>query len=162
MCLVHYHKTKGYILYVLSFRQLTESLTLGLDGVEEGEEVRVQLLVVGVTEGGDGEWLEVEELGGWRELLRQNEVAERDGQLGLRGQPLVRDDSDEVLGREWLEDRDKETDHVLVLRILGLEEEVLVVEDEFRVNVLHKDPECLQHSTTATHNLLIGSVNAKQ
>ena len=131
------------MLNVLGFRQLTESLTLGLDGVKEGEEVRVQLLVVGVTKGGDGERLEVKELGGWRELLRQNEVAERDGQLGLRGQPLVRHDSDEVLGREWLEDWDKEADHVLVLRILGLEEEVLVMEDEFGVHVLHEDPECL-------------------
>ena len=34
--------------------------TLSLDGVKEGEEVRVQLLVVGVAEGGDGQRLQVQ------------------------------------------------------------------------------------------------------
>ena len=106
---------------------------------------------MGVTEGGDWEWLEVEELGGGRELLREDEVAERDGELCLRRQPLVRHDSDEVLRRERLEDRDKEADHVFVLRVFGLEEEVLVMEDELRVNVFDKDPECLQTTQSTNH-----------
>ena len=156
--------------------QQCDTLTLGLYGVKEGEEVRVQLFVVGVTEGGDRERLEVEQLRGRRELLREDEVAEGDGQLGLRGQPLVRHDADEVLWRERLEDGDEETDGVLVVRVFGLEEEVLVMEDEFRVHVFHHDPERLQatwhttrsdgvqetHQTVCDDCFTLTTVNTKQ
>ena len=131
-------------LYVKVSASTSQALTLGLDGVKEGEEVGVQLLVVWVTQGGDGERLQVQQLRGWRELLREDEVAERHRQLRLRAEPLVRDHSDEVLRGQGLEDGHEKADDVLVMRVLRLEQEVLVMEDELRVNILYQDPECLQ------------------
>lgn len=57
--------------------------TLGLDGVEEGELVAVEALKGWAPEGGDRKWLEVQELGGWGVLLREDQVTERDRKLGL-------------------------------------------------------------------------------
>ena len=70
-------------------------------------------------------------------------MAEGDGEERLGCDPAVGHHSYEVLGREGLEDGDKEVDHVLVLRILGFEEEVLVMQDDLTVNVLHINPESL-------------------
>ena len=63
---------------------------LGLNGVKVGEVVAVEGLVGGVPEGGDWEGLQVQQLRGRGELLRQDEVAERDGKLRLGGNPTVR------------------------------------------------------------------------
>ena len=84
------------------------------------------------------------ELGGWRVLLRKNEMSEGYGELGLRGDPSVGDDSDEVLWGQRLEHGDKELDELL-------EEDELVVEDHLAVHVLQEDPECL----TVSADLLI-------
>ena len=51
---------------------------------------------------------------------------------------------DEVLRGQGLEHGHKEADHVLVLRVLGLQEEVLVMEDDLTVHIHHQEPESLQ------------------
>ena len=58
-------------------------LTLSLDGIEVSEEVRVQLLVVGITQCGDGQWLQVQQFRGRGELLGEDEVAEGHRELSL-------------------------------------------------------------------------------
>lgn len=61
---------------------------LGLDGIE-GLEVRVEGLKLRVAQGGDGEGLQVQQLGGRRVLLGEDQVAEADWQHRLTGKPLV-------------------------------------------------------------------------
>lgn len=117
--------------------------TLGLDGVEEVQVVEV--LVLGVPQRRHGQRLQVEQLGGQRVLLGQNEVAEGDRQLGLGGDPPVADHPDEVLRGQRLKDGHEELDDVFVLDELLLEQEVLVVEDRLIVHVRHPDPEGLPH-----------------
>lgn len=58
-------------------------LTLSLDGIEVSEEVRVQLLVVRITQCGDGQWLQIQQFCGRGELLGEDEVAERHWELSL-------------------------------------------------------------------------------
>ena len=116
---------------------------LCLNGVEEVEAAGVEGLVGGVAQGGAGQRLQVEQLGGRRELLGQQQVAEGDGQLGVGGEPAVADEADEVLGRQRLADGHEELERVLVLGVLLLEQEELVVEDELGVDVLDEQPEGL-------------------
>jgi hypothetical protein len=104
-----------------------------------------------LLERGDRQRLQVQQLGVRRVLLRQDEVAEGDGQQHLRAEPAVGDDADEVLGRERLVDRDGEVEHVLVLGELVLEHEELVVQHVLRVHVLDEHPEALGE---AVHGLL--------
>lgn len=59
-------------------------------------------------------------------------------------EPSVRDHADEVLRWQRLKHRDKESHEVFVLGILGFEQEVLVVEDDLTVHILHQDPESLR------------------
>ena len=73
---------------------------------------------------------------GWRVLLRKNEMSEGYRELGLRGDPSVGDDSDEVLWGQRLEHGDKQIDGVFILAELLLEEDELVVEDHLAVHVL--------------------------
>lgn len=47
----------------------------------------------------------------------------------------------EILRRQWLKHRHKELDEVLVLAVFGLEQEVLVVQDDLWVYIFHQDPE---------------------
>ena len=63
-------------------------------------------------------------------------MAEGDWDDGLRANPAIRDDADEVLGREGLGDRHKELDVVLFSRKLALEEEEFMVEDLLSITVL--------------------------
>jgi hypothetical protein len=79
----------------------------------------VQLLELGLPQGGDGQGLQVQQLRGGGVLLGEDEVAERDREDGLRLQPAVGDDLDEVLGGERLKDGHREADLVLLLD-LGL------------------------------------------
>ena len=71
-------------------------------------------------------------------------MTEADREDGLAGDPSVRDDADEILGREGFKHGDKELDGVLVLAELLLQQEELVMEDVLTVHVLHEDPECLR------------------
>ncbi len=61
---------------------------LRLDGVE-GLEALVQGLKLRIPESGDGQWLQIQQLGRGRVLLRQDEVAEGDRENRLARQPLV-------------------------------------------------------------------------
>lgn len=47
----------------------------------------------------------------------------------------------EILRRQWLKHGHKELDEVLVLAVFGLEQEVLVVQDDLWVYIFHQDPE---------------------
>ena len=62
---------------------------------------------------------------------------------GALTKPAVGHHTDEVLRGQWLKDRHEERDEVLVLGILGLEQEVLMVQDHLTVHVLHENPEGL-------------------
>mmetsp|Transcript_58155 Transcript_58155/g.185069 ORF Transcript_58155/g.185069 Transcript_58155/m.185069 type:complete len:335 (-) Transcript_58155:3332-4336(-) len=115
---------------------------LGLDGVEV-RKVRVQCRVLVVAERRHRERLEVQELGGWGVLLREDEVAEGDGQLGLGPDPAVRHHPHEVLRGEGLLDRHREADVAVLLRELPFKYKVLMVQDGLAIPVLHKDPERL-------------------
>lgn len=59
--------------------------TLCLNGVEEGELVLVESLKGRVPESSDGQRLQVQQFGGWRVLLWQDQVPERHWQLSLTG-----------------------------------------------------------------------------
>lgn len=59
-------------------------------------------------------------------------------------EPAIRHHSDEVLWRQRLKHRDKESHQVFVLGILGFKQEVFMVEDDFTVHVFHQDPESLR------------------
>ena len=52
--------------------------------------------------------LEIQELGGWRVLFWKNQVSEGYGELGLRSDPSIGDDSDEKRRGQRLEHGDKE------------------------------------------------------
>ena len=77
-------------------------------------------------------------------------MAEGYGELGLRSDPSIGDDLDEVLRGQRLEHGDNELDGVFILAEL-LFEGKLVVEDHLVVHVLQEDPECL----TVSVDLLI-------
>ena len=62
---------------------------------------------------------------------------------GALTKPAVGHHTDEVLRGQWLKDRHEERDEVLVLGILGLEQEVLMVQDHLTIHVLHENPEGL-------------------
>ena len=73
----------GGVYIITRLARVRPALTLRLYGVEEGELLAVQLLEGVVPERRDGEGLEVEQLGGRRVLLREDEVTEGDRQLAL-------------------------------------------------------------------------------
>mmetsp|Transcript_20226 Transcript_20226/g.41320 ORF Transcript_20226/g.41320 Transcript_20226/m.41320 type:complete len:682 (-) Transcript_20226:1713-3758(-) len=122
--------------------------------VEEGREDlrlnRVEVRKVRLVEAGvlaqrrDGQRAQVEQLGVRRVLLGQDEVAEGDGQRGLRAQPGVGDDAYEVLRRQRVGDGDGEGDGVVVLGEFGLEDEDLVVEHLLLVHILDEYVEGLR------------------
>ena len=62
-----------------------ETPTLSLDGVEEREFILVKALKGTVSQGRHRQGLQVQELGWGRVLLREDQVPERDRQLGLTG-----------------------------------------------------------------------------
>ena len=106
-----------------------------LDRVELGERRLVEGGIL--TERGDRERLQVEQLRVRRILLWQDEVAEGDRQRRLRHQPAVGHDANEVLRWEGVGDWHGEGDGVVILRELLLEDEDLVVPDRLLVRVLH-------------------------
>lgn len=55
-------------------------------------------------------------------------------------QPLVTDNTDEVLRRQRLKNGHKKVQNMLFLSILLLEQEVLVMEQHFTVDIFYKDP----------------------
>ena len=59
------------------------SLTLCLDGIEEGKFAAVEVLVGRVPEGCHRERLQIQQFSWWRKLLWEDEVAERHWQLCL-------------------------------------------------------------------------------
>lgn len=65
-----------------------------------------------------------------------------------RTNPGVRDDTDEVLWRERIENWNKEFDGVLLRRILALQKEELMMQNHFTIHIFNKDPETLQKERT--------------
>ena len=49
----------------------------------------------------------------------------------------------EVLWGEWLKDWNKKVDHMLIRAIFTLEQEVLMVENNFTIHIFHQNPEGL-------------------
>ena len=72
----------------------------------------------------------------------------------MTSDPAIGDDADEVLGRKWIEDGHEELDDMLLLAELLLQQEVLVMEDHFAVDVLHEDPERLKQIKRSMINYL--------
>ena len=79
--------------------------------------------------------------------------------------PAVRDDRDVVVWRDGLEHRNSQGDVVLVLGISLPQNKAVVEENNFAVNIFHKDDKCL----CATVSLLVPpevrddrKINAKQ
>jgi len=141
---------------------------LGLDLVERFDGGRIDGLEFFVVEGGDGEVLEVEEGGRWRELFGKDKMLERNRDAGLRVQPSVRDDGDEVVRRNGFKHWDGDGDVVLVMLHNGVllpEDERIVEEDDLAIDILDEDGERL----SITMNLLFptevwgnGEVDAKE
>ena len=63
-------------------------------------------------------------------------MPERDGQLRLAPEPAVRHDANKVLRRQRFGDGHEKLDRMLVLREALFQEEVLVVQQHFAVDVL--------------------------
>ena len=95
----------------------------------------------GITKSGHRERLEVQQLGGRGVFLGQDEVSEGYGQHGFGVQPAVRHHLEEVLGRQRVEERGYEGDHVLFSRVRFAKEERFVVQDTFSIHILQDDPE---------------------
>ena len=77
-------------------------------------------------------------------------------QPGLRVEPTVRHDGDEVVGRLRVEDRHGEGDVVVLLAEALPEEELIVEEDELAVDVLGHDPERLGRAVDLVVPLKVG------
>ena len=97
--------------------------------------------------------LQVEKRRGRRELLRKDQMLERDWQTRFRVQPSIRDDGYVVVGRDGLEHRDRESDVVLVFCVALPEDKGIMEEDDLAIHVLDQDPEGLG----ASMNLLVPS-----
>mmetsp|Transcript_117329 Transcript_117329/g.373812 ORF Transcript_117329/g.373812 Transcript_117329/m.373812 type:complete len:986 (+) Transcript_117329:1016-3973(+) len=130
-------------------RGVERAESLRLNGVEHLEALcREEPLRIGVAQCRKRQWLQVEQLGVRRVLLGKDEVAERDRQQGLRVDPAIRDDADEVLRRQRLGDGHGEVQGVLLFGASFLQHEHLLVEDLLTVHILDEDPEGLG---TAVH-----------
>mmetsp|Transcript_16957 Transcript_16957/g.39592 ORF Transcript_16957/g.39592 Transcript_16957/m.39592 type:complete len:227 (+) Transcript_16957:2487-3167(+) len=117
---------------------------LGLNGVEHLHALCcVELLCFWVSQCRQRQWLQIKQLRvGWI-LLRQNEVAERHWQQGLRIDPAIRHHSDEVLWGQRLSDWHCEVQCVLLFGTALLQHEHFVVENLLTIDILDKDPEWL-------------------
>ena len=62
----------------------------------------------------------------------------------LLTKPFVGHNSYEVLRRKWLKHGNKELQRVLVRSKLAFEQEVFMMEDNFTVNIFHKNPHRLR------------------
>mmetsp|Transcript_15738 Transcript_15738/g.35712 ORF Transcript_15738/g.35712 Transcript_15738/m.35712 type:complete len:220 (-) Transcript_15738:3104-3763(-) len=76
-----------------------------------------------------------------RVLLGQDEVTEGDRKSCFGTEPAVGDDTNEVLGRQRIEDGDREGERVVVFSEFRFEDEQLVVENVFLVDVFDNDVE---------------------
>lgn len=114
---------------------------LGLDLVESLNGGRVDGLEFFIMKGGDRKRLEVEESGGWRELLGKDEMLERNGNAGLRVQPSVRDDGDEVVRWNRIEHWNGNCDVVFHFGVLLSKDERIAEEDDFTIDILDEDSE---------------------
>mmetsp|Transcript_43379 Transcript_43379/g.114245 ORF Transcript_43379/g.114245 Transcript_43379/m.114245 type:complete len:464 (+) Transcript_43379:1581-2972(+) len=123
-------------------RGIERAERLRLNRVENLQALRsIQPLRIGIPKSGERQRLQVEQLGVRRILLGQNKMTEGDGQRSLRIDPTIRDDSNEVLWWQWLRDRHREVQRLLLLCLAFLQHEHLVVQDLLAVDVLYKDPE---------------------
>mmetsp|Transcript_113777 Transcript_113777/g.326945 ORF Transcript_113777/g.326945 Transcript_113777/m.326945 type:complete len:596 (+) Transcript_113777:2084-3871(+) len=130
---------------------------LRLDGIENLQALRgVNLLSVRISQGGERQGLEIEELRVRRILLRQDEVAERHRQEGLRVDPAVGHHADEVLRRQRLRNRHSEVPSVLLLGPALLQHEHFLVQDLLTVDILDENPERLGSPMDARIPLEIG------
>ena len=124
---------------------------LSLDLVESLDGGRVDGLEFLVVEGGYRKVLEVEEGGWWRELLGEDEVLERNRDAGLRVQPSVGDNGDEVVRWNRVEHWNGDCDVVLHFGVLLSENEGIGEKDDFAIDILDEDCERLSTSM----NLLV-------
>ena len=124
------------------------------DRVELGERRLVEGGIL--TERGDRERLQVEQLCVRWVLLWQDEVAEGDRQRRLRHQLAVGHDANEVLRWEGVGDWHGEGDGVVILCELLLEDEDLVVPDRLLVRVLHDHVKRLEGAVRLRVELEVG------
>ena len=105
---------------------------------------RVEIDVVLHLESGNGEGLKLEKLGMRGELLRQDQLMERNRKSGLGMHPSVGNNRDEIIRRHWVSDRNCKVNDMLVLLRLSIflaQQEGVVIEDIFTITVLDQDPE---------------------
>ncbi len=84
------------------------------------------------------------ELCGRKELVRQQQMLERDREWSLGLHPSIRDDFDEIVGRHWVVQRHSKADPVLLSGLTLLQDELLWVQYVLIVAVVHKYPEWLR------------------
>lgn len=89
----------------------------------------------------DGKRLKVEESRRRRELLRKDEMLERERETSFRVKPSIRDDRDEVVRRERVHHWYGESHVVILLGVTLTENELIVEENDLSVDVLDENPE---------------------
>ena len=114
---------------------------LRLDLIKRPDGGRVDSLEFLVVESGNRKMLEVEECSRGREFLWEYKMLEGNRNAGLGIQPPVRDDGDEVVGRNRLEHRNSDRDIVFHLRVLLPKNKGIAEEDNFTINILDEDGE---------------------
>lgn len=138
---------------------------LCLDLVKRPDGRRVDGLEFLVVEGGNGKVLEVEECSRWGELFWEDKMLEGNRDAGLRIQPSVRDDGNEVIRWNGFEHRNSDRDVVFHLCVLLSEDECIAEKYDLAIDILDEDSEGL----SAPVNLFVptevrdnGKVNAKE
>ena len=138
---------------------------LSLDLVERLDGGRVDGLEFFVVESGDREVLEVEKSRRWGELFGKDEMLERNSDAGLRVQPSVRDDGDEVVRWNGFEHWNSDGDIVVRLGVLLPKDECIAEEDDFAIDILDEDSERLSIAMSFIVPAEVGDdgeVNAKE
>ena len=138
---------------------------LRLDLVKRLDGGRVDSFEFCVMKGGNREMLKVEESGRWRELLGEDEMLERNRDAGLRVQPSVGDDGNEIIGRNRFEHWNSDCDVVFHLGVLLSKNECIAEEDNLSIDILNENierfgtPVNFLVPTEVRYN---GDVNAKE
>jgi hypothetical protein len=130
---------------------------LSLDLVERRDRVGVDGFVFPVVESRDGERLKVEKSCGRRELLGKNEMFEGERETSFGMEPSIRDDRDEVVGRQRIHHRNGEGDVVILFSVTLAEDELVVEENDLSVDIFNEDPERFRCAVDLLLPLEVGS-----
>ena len=90
--------------------------------------------------------MEIEEGSRWWEFLWKNEMLERDGKPCFRLEPTIRYYRDIIVGRYRFEHGDGKCQVVFVLCVALTENECIVEQDYFAIDVFDNNPERLRSS----------------